>query len=113
MDWTALLVGAAAFVVWGGTAFGFGYLARIAVERFWEPNAPQDTPEGAEDLLDVVTSLQRSHKLLQGRVNAISPPRAGTGKNGEDSEPEPAAAPQGLTRAQVLAAYKARQRGIR
>jgi hypothetical protein len=69
------------------------------------------------DLEETVISLQRSVKLLQGRMNTYAPPRLGTGDESapgstriDDREPV-----EGNVRARVLAAWRARagQRGGR
>lgn len=105
MDCTSVLwVGVAVAAI----AVGYG----IAELRF--RNAQQGPTEGEDDtdVWEVVQSLQRSQKMLQGRLNALAPPRTGTGKP-DEPEPAPQAGQVPVSpRAQVLAVYKA-QRGIR
>lgn len=65
-----------------------------------------------EDLADTVLSLQRSLRMLQGRVNTISPPRLGTGDHTDGAEiVDPGASQRPLlrahsTRAGVLARWR-------
>jgi len=69
------------------------------------------------ELEEAVISLQRSVKLLQGRMNTYAPPRLGTGENvdagakGDSEEPVPRATVRQL----ILRAYRdqMKQRGGR
>jgi len=82
-------------------------LERWLFER-WRSSSQEAPGEDEEDqdVLGMVLRLQRSHKMLQGRVNAISPPRLGTGGDGEIEAAAPPAAPLATTRGQVLQAWK-------
>lgn len=56
------------------------------------------------ELADSVFALQRSVKLLQGRLNTLAPPRLGTGEIVDPGATSSAAEPE--TRAQVLTRYR-------
>lgn len=80
----------------------------------WRNGTPQDAPgeeETEEDVLGMVLSLQRSQKMLLGRLNKLDPPRLGTGANPTDGgSPEQLLVPPSetgtpVTRSQVLHRY--------
>lgn len=90
----------------------FTILAALCVTVIWYARRARraiDLADWVENLQEQVTKLQRMRKLDVGRLNAIDPPRAGTGANGDDRSPTGQPGPR--TRGELYAAILKRQRG--
>lgn len=73
-----------AAMIGGLAGVGASYLLRTRPRYAW--------PE-LDDLEDRITRLERSHRMLQGRLNGLHPPRAGTGAEDGDGAVEVAVRP--------------------
>jgi hypothetical protein len=104
------LVGIAAWVVFGPRRKeGVVKRAPVTAEAVLDAIEDEDGEEPVEVRLE---RLERSLRMLVGRVNKLSPPREGTGKQGNGKEPAPAPAidVEPVSRAQLYADALKRRR---
>jgi len=98
-------------LLWGLVGFLLAMVGALSVQ-LWSlratarpPASPAEDGE-TDDMADNILALQRQVKLVQGRLNAVAPPRAGTGAI---APPEATQAPSERSRSEVLAEYRRRR----
>jgi len=85
----------------------------VAFKTLWPRTWPTPaTSDDDDDEGDRVLAVEKQLRLLQGRLNRLAPPRAGTGEPSTEPEIVAPAGSQGHgipTRGQVLAEYRRRR----